>query len=80
MKYYTDRRRHLVCLPYSIDNLHKMADDLTLGRHWYHGHPYPHYDIPKSRIEDIESKCIIVSAKDVVRICKGEFNEPACTA
>mgnify|MGYP000618495891 CR=1 FL=1 len=75
MVFVTDKKRHLVCLPYSVDNLHAMADTLNVDRCWYHAKPYPHYDIPKKRIDEIEAKCIIVSAKDVVRICRGEYDE-----
>ena len=31
MKYLTDGKRHLICEPYSIENLHKMADNIV----WY---------------------------------------------
>jgi len=72
MVFVTDKKRHLVCLPYSVTNLHVMADSLGIGRHWYHPTPYPHYDIPKRRIEEIEAVCRIVSPKDIVRICRGE--------
>lgn len=65
MKYYTDGKRHLVCVPYSIENLHKMADDLSIKRCWFHR---DHYDIPKRRISEIESKCEIISPRDIVRI------------
>jgi hypothetical protein len=48
MKYYCDNMRHLVCVPYSIDNLHKMAKELNINRCWFHANAsYPHYDIPK---------------------------------
>lgn len=70
LTYYTDRKRHLVCKPYSIDNLHKMVHELGIKRCWFHK---DHYDIPKSRIEEIESKCIIVSSKEIVKIIK-RFN------
>lgn len=50
LKYICDNSRHLVCLPYSIDNLHKMADDLNIKRIWFHKN---HYDIPKKRIDEI---------------------------
>lgn len=75
MVFVTDRKRHLVCLPYSLSNLHAMAEQLQLKACWFHATPYPHYDIPKRRIAEIESKCRIVSPKDIVRICKGEYNE-----
>lgn len=67
LKYLTDRKRHLICVPYSIENLHKMADELGIKRCWFHK---DHYDIPKKRREEIESKCDIVSAKEIVRIIR----------
>ena len=53
-----------------------MAETIGLDKHWFHASPYPHYDIPKKRIVEIEAFCEIVSPKDIVRICKGIFNEP----
>lgn len=73
--YYTDTKRHLVCIPYGVYELHDMATKLQLAKVWYHSKPYPHYDIPKRRIAEIESKCVIVSPKDIVRICRGEYDE-----
>ena len=67
MRYLTDGKRHLICDPYSIENLHRMADDLNIKRCWFHK---DHYDIPKRRIEEIEAKCEIVSSKDIVRIMR----------
>lgn len=72
LQYICDEKRHLVCLPYSKDNLHKMAQDLGIARGWFHKH---HYDIPKKRIKEIKKKCIIVSSKDIVRIIHGEITE-----
>jgi hypothetical protein len=60
--------RHLICLPYSIENLHKMAEALDIGKHWYHTGKYPHYDIPKSRIEEIKSKCKVVRPREILEI------------
>jgi hypothetical protein len=68
MTYYCDNARHLICVPYSISNLHKMAKDLNIGKHWFHKN---HYDIPKTRIDEIKSKCIVVSSKEIVRIIRG---------
>lgn len=68
MIYYCDDARHLVCVPYSIQNLHKMAKDLNIKYGWFHKN---HYDIPKTRIEEIKSKCQIVSSKEIVRIING---------
>lgn len=65
--YLTDKKRHLICLPYSIDNLHTMADKLGIKRCWFHKN---HYDIPVRRRQEIESKCIIISTKALARIIK----------
>lgn len=71
MTYYCDTARHLVCMPYSKENLHAMADALGIKRHWFHKN---HYDIPKTRMEEVMSACTVVSSKDIVRIIKGEFH------
>jgi len=65
MKYLTDGKRHLICVPYSIENLHQMADDLGIKRCWFHR---DHYDLPKRRIKEIEARCEIVSSREIVRI------------
>ena len=65
MEYYCDINRHLVCKPFSINNLHKMAKELDIKKCWYHGGKHPHYDIPKKRIEEIKNKCIIISDKEI---------------
>lgn len=67
MKYYCDNGRHLICIPYSIENLHSMAKDLNIKRCWFHNHKkYPHYDIPKRRIEEIKSQCEVISTKEII--------------
>ena len=68
MRYLTDGKRHLICDPYSIENLHRMADDLGIKRCWFHK---DHYDIPKKRIDEITAKCEMVSSKDIVRMMRG---------
>lgn len=65
LKYYCDDARHLVCIPYSIENLHQMAKDLDIKRCWFHKN---HYDIPKKRIDEIKNKCNFVSSKEIVII------------
>lgn len=76
MQYYCDSARHLVCVPYSIENLHKMAEDLNIKRCWFHsGASYPHYDIPKRRIKEIQDKCEVVSSRVILQIVKGNFKE-----
>jgi hypothetical protein len=70
MRYLTDKKRHLICEPYSIENLHKMAEDLNIKRCWFHK---SHYDLPKKRITEIEEKCEIVSSKYIVEIIKSKL-------
>lgn len=76
MKYYCDAARHLVCVPYSVENLHKMAEALDIKRCWFHvGASYPHYDIPKRRIAEIQAKCEVVSSKEILKIVKSNAND-----
>lgn len=73
--YFTDGKRHLVCIPYSIENLHIMAADLGISRHWFHNTKnLAHYDIPKRRLDEITSKCTLVSSKDIVKIIRGTYD------
>lgn len=70
--YICDDSRHLVCLPYTVNNLHKMAEDLGISRSWYHSSGNKkHYDIPKLRISEIKNQCIVVSSKVIVQITLG---------
>ena len=69
MKYVTDGKRHLVCIPYSVENLHLMAAALGIKRCWFHK---DHYDIPKKRVKEVEALCELVSSRDVVNIIKGK--------
>ena len=65
----TDGIRHLVCLPYSLQNLHIMAAQLGLGRHWFHK---DHYDIPVNRRVEIEQNALHVSPKVIARLTRGK--------
>lgn len=67
LEYFCDNSRHLICKPYSIKNLHQMAEDLDINRCWFDKN---HYDIPKKRIKEIKSKCKIISSKEIVNIIK----------
>lgn len=72
--YYCDNARHLVCVPYSVANLHAMARDLGIKRCWYHSKAsYPHYDIPKRRMAEIRAKCTVVDSRTILRIVKGQM-------
>jgi hypothetical protein len=75
MRYYCDTLRHLICVPYTVENLHAMAADLNIKRCWFHrGASYAHYDIPKRRIIEIQLRCEVVSARELLAIIKGELN------
>lgn len=65
MKCICDNKRHLICLPYSFENLHLMAKELNIKKCWFHN---SHYDIPKKRLTEIMNKCKVVSSKEIVRI------------
>ena len=66
LKFYCDNSRHLICEPYSIANLHKMALELNIKKCWFHNSKHPHYDIPKKCIKEIQSKCEIISSKELL--------------
>lgn len=68
MEFFCDNSRHLVCKPYSISNLHKMASELKINKCWFHKN---HYDLPKRRIDEITNKCTIVASAEIVKIIKG---------
>lgn len=76
MRYLTDGKRHLICEPYSIENLHRMADDLGIHRCWFHNtkihanRSMAHYDIPKKRIAEITARCEMVSSRKIVEIIR----------
>lgn len=67
LTYVTDGKRHLICVPYSIENLHRMAEELGIKKCWFHKN---HYYIPKTRIEEIESQCTMVGKEQIVEIIK----------
>lgn len=66
---YVDRARHLVCLPYSVENLHRVAEELEINRCWFDG---DHYDVPARRKAEIEARddVVVVSSKEIVRIIR----------
>lgn len=66
--YVSDSNRHLVCLPYSIDNLHRMAKDLKIGRHFYHKGKHPHYDIPARREDEVVARTVQTTSRIILSI------------
>lgn len=70
MEYFYDNQRHLVCKPYSVDNLHLMAKELAIKRCWFHSGDKPHYDIPKKMLKSIANTATLVTAKEILQIIK----------
>lgn len=67
MTYYCDNYRHLVCVPYSAENLHIMAEDLGIKRCWFHK---DHYDIPKRMISFVTNIAKKVTSREILKIIK----------
>lgn len=65
LNYFCDAQRHLVCMPYSLDNLHRMAEALNLKRCWFHK---DHYDIPKTRVDEITARCTVLTTRQIAGI------------
>jgi hypothetical protein len=76
MIYLCDKMRHLICIPYSVDNLHKMAIELEIKPHWFHGGKYPHYDIPKKQVDRISKIAQMVSPREILLTIKSHQKEP----
>jgi Protein of unknown function (DUF4031) len=76
VRYLSDKARHLVCYPYSVEGLHAMAKELGIGRHWFHEGTRAHYDIPKRKLREVAAKTEVVSSKIIVRVCRGETLDP----
>jgi hypothetical protein len=63
--------RHLVCVPYTVANLHAMARVLGIGRHWFHAGRLAHYDVPKRRVQELTERAVCINSRQVLRIIKG---------
>ncbi len=72
MIFYCDTWRHLICVPYSVENLHKMAEILDIKRCWYDPKPHAHYDIPKRRYDEIRAKCTLIPAVELLKLIISE--------
>jgi len=65
-----DSRRHLVTVPYSVENLHKAAETLGIKRCWFHK---DHYDIPKRMVARMsETVAEKVSPREIAKIVRGK--------
>lgn len=67
-----DSSRHLVCDPYSIEGLHRMAAALGIHPCWYEVSKlgFAHYDIPKKRIAEITAQCRVVTTRELLLLIK----------
>lgn len=68
--YITDGVGNVICLPYSVENLHKMADDLGIKKTWYRD---GHYKVPKEIAEDLEEKCDKVTTTTLFRTVRNVY-------
>jgi len=77
LAYVCDDKRHLICFPYSVENLHVMADDLGIKRCWFRRNvSHVHYDSPKRRIADITSRCTLVTPRELLAVTMGGQWQP----
>lgn len=79
LTYLCDFKRHLICQPYSIPNLHRMAKELGIKKIWYHGKDHPHYDIPMRRYDEIRVKCTLIREREILKIIKEGLCLPSDT-
>jgi hypothetical protein len=70
LRYLCDNARHMVCEPYSLENLHRMASALGIKRAWFHKSRFPHYDMPKKRIAELTAQCERMSQKQILLIIR----------
>lgn len=65
-----DERRHIAVEPFSLEALHEAAATLGVKRCWFHAGRFPHYDMPKKRIEELKPKCKLVSSRELLEVIK----------
>lgn len=76
LTFYCDTKKHLICVPYSIDNLHLMATILGIHKNWFHySNGRAHYDIPKQRIKEIQSKAVIIKSTELLSIIQSHTKQ-----
>lgn len=52
-----------------------MASALGIKRGWFHAKPgLAHYDIPKTRIEEIKGKCRVVESSKIIELIREAQN------
>ncbi len=65
-----DRHGWLVCVPYSLEELHKMAWDFGLGRDCFRS---DHYHVPRSQMVRIKRHCYEVPARVTYLVAREEL-------
>lgn len=66
----TDGRRHLICVPYDLDNLFAVARNMGIHVRWFHK---DHFDVPIRRRVEIEEKCLKVTPRQIVLVIQGRL-------
>jgi hypothetical protein len=74
VRFLVDEKRHLICVPYSIDGLHAMAAELEINSRWFHRGRWPHYDVPVTRLAEIKARpdVELVSPREILRRIRGD--------
>jgi hypothetical protein len=62
--FLTDGRKNLICVPYSVENLHSMAMELGIPTRFF---DRDKYKIPDTIRDDVEDKCELVSSQTIFR-------------
>lgn len=65
-----DSKKRLVCMPYSVSNLHTVAKTLGMKRGLFRS---SHYAVPASKLVEIQQKSVIITATQANMIIKGEI-------
>jgi hypothetical protein len=75
VRYLVDDKRHLICVPYSVAGLHEMAAILRIKKCWFHAGKYPHYDVPKRRVKEINGHPLVEqsSTRAIHEVITGRF-------
>lgn len=69
LRYLCDENRHLVCLPFSWENMQTMLFQLELKRKGLSKTPGKRfYRIPFDRLEEIMDRCEVVAAWEILEI------------
>lgn len=69
LRYLCDENRHLICLPFSLENMKEMLFQLELKRKGLSKIPCKRfYRIPFDRLEEIMAQCEVVAAWEILEI------------